>query len=207
MSAHNRLRGVYAITRDGMDTAEMLRYSAAILQGGASILQYRDKSNDSTKRKAEACALRDLCTRYQATFIVNDDVELACMVAADGVHLGAHDLSYAEARAKLGDRPIVGLSCYNQLGCAERAHLYGADYVAFGCFFRSSTKPLTTRAEPDLLQHKLPLPICAIGGITLENAPQLIRYQPDMLAVSGALYRSSSPGHDARVLASLFNLD
>ncbi|MCG5510625.1 thiamine phosphate synthase [Ectothiorhodospira lacustris] len=164
----------------------LLRQAEAALAGGARILQYRDKSRDHDRRLAEATALRRLCRRHQALFIVNDDAALASRVAADGVHIGSDDGGIAEARALVGPERIVGVSCYNRLELACRAAAAGADYVAFGAVFPSGTKPETVHAPLSLIREArrtLALPITAIGGITEDNADAVIQAGAGMLAV------------------------
>jgi thiamine-phosphate pyrophosphorylase len=139
----------------------------------------------------EAEALKRLTERYQALLIVNDDVELAYQCGADGVHLGRDDTSFLEARQRLGTKAIIGVSCYNRLELALQAARLGADYVAFGRFFSSRSKPEAVQAEAELLRQarqQLDLPLVAIGGITPENGRQLIEAGADMLAVIHAVF-------------------
>ncbi len=187
-----RLAGLYVITdtqrtqRDALVSAV-----AAAIAGGARIVQYRDKSGDAERRLAEASALRALTLAHNVVFLINDDVALAHAVAADGVHLGREDGAIANARKTLGDEAIIGASCYNEFALAEQAVLAGADYVAFGAFYPSKTKPQAVPASLMLLAQaraQLPVPVCAIGGITLEHAPPLLAAGADMLAVISAVF-------------------
>ncbi|MBI5041748.1 MAG: thiamine phosphate synthase, partial [Gammaproteobacteria bacterium] len=164
------LHGLYAITDSQLTPGSALIPAvAAALRGGARVIQYRDKSRDVARRREEAAALVELCRRHTALLIVNDDVELAAAVGASGVHLGRDDLDLHAARARLGATAMIGVSCYNQLTRAQAAADAGADYVAFGRFFPSLTKPDARAATPALLhaaRRALALPLVAIGGIT-----------------------------------------
>ncbi len=205
MPKKNKLFGLYAITNSQMDTeADLHQLVEQALEGGANIVQYRDKSSDPQIRLAEANKLRDLCRRHCACFIINDDVELAAAVGADGVHLGRDDSDISAARERLGDHAIIGVSCYNQLELAIAAQDAGVDYVAFGRFFPSSTKPQAVQAETELLtraKQALHIPIVAIGGITPENGASLIDAGADMLAVIHGLFGQK----DVRAAAKQFN--
>ncbi|MBU1663808.1 MAG: thiamine phosphate synthase [Gammaproteobacteria bacterium] len=190
------LSGLYAITPDWADTRRLLVATEAILANGCRILQYRNKAAGDCHRQEQAVALRGLTRRYGALLIINDDVDLAVFAEADGAHLGEADGELAAARARLGSAAILGASCYQSLDLARNAARAGADYLAFGSFFASSTKPLARRADPPLLQAaraEIGLPLCAIGGITLDNAAPLLRSGADMLAVITALYEAADP--------------
>ncbi|HHC71366.1 MAG TPA: thiamine phosphate synthase [Thiotrichales bacterium] len=199
-------RGLYAITPDRAgpllgETAER------VLAGGARVLQYRDKGDDAERRLREARMLAALCHRHDALLIVNDDVELAAACGADGVHLGRDDGDPSIARARLGDGAVIGISCYDSLELAESAAAAGADYVAFGSFFPSPTKPEAVRASVELLhdaRRRLALPIVAIGGITPENGPALVAAGAHMLAVISGLFGTADPTEAARRYAALF---
>jgi thiamine-phosphate pyrophosphorylase len=201
------ISGLYAITRETADSAALLAAAEAALRGGARVLQYRDKSGDRHRREAQAAALVALCRRFGATMIVNDDVELAACVDADGVHLGVHDGAIAVARRRIGSGRLIGRSCYDRFDNAERAVADGADYVAFGAFFASTTKPLARRAALELLPRAraLGVPVVAIGGIDAENGAVLVRAGADALAVVGAIWDAADPERAARSLSSLFD--
>jgi thiamine-phosphate pyrophosphorylase len=163
----------------------------AALEGGARIIQYRDKVKEKLHRQTEAESLRRLTERYHALLIINDDVELAYQCGADGVHLGRDDMAPPMARQRLGSTAIIGVSCYNSLDLAMQAARLGADYVAFGRFFSSRSKPEAVQAEARLLlqaRKHLKLPLVAIGGITPENGRELIEAGADMLAVIHAVF-------------------
>lgn len=187
-----KLRGLYAITDEHL-FAEKTFVDTVVcaLAGGARIIQYRDKSHDQVKRVQQAHALRAACTQHGALLIINDDIELAKSTDADGVHLGIDDACISDARASLGAHAIIGVSCYNRFELAKRAAAEGADYVAFGSFFASPTKPGAVKADIELLRRareQLALPVCAIGGITQENAALLVQAGADMLAVISAVF-------------------
>jgi len=200
------LRGLYAITPDWSDTRRLLAATEAILAAGCRLLQYRNKAASPCHRQEQAVALRGLTRRFGALLIVNDDVELAGDCEADGVHLGKGDGGLAQARARLGAGKILGASCYQDPALAEKTARAGADYVAFGSFHPSPSKPQARRAGLDLLAtgRSAGRPVCAIGGITPDNAPILVKAGADMVAVISALYDAPDPGAVARQFISLF---
>lgn len=207
-SAGNQIRGLYAIADTRLlDEARLSTAVEQALRGGARIIQYRDKSNDSARRGRQARTLKSLCVTYGACFIVNDDVALARAVGADGVHLGRHDVALAAARTALTGTAVIGVSCYDDLARAVRAVAGGADYVAFGSFYPSRTKPDAVRADLDLLQHaraRLNVPLVAIGGITPENGAALIAAGADALAVISGLFDQADVQAAARRYCELF---
>ena len=201
------LSGLYALTPDCADTARLVTQVRAALGGGATAIQYRNKTAAPVLRVTQAQALRDACSRQGAAFIVNDDVELADRVGADGVHLGRDDGSIAEARKRLGPQAMIGVSCYDSLTRAEIAVGGGADYIAFGSFFASTVKPDAVRAPVSLLaaaKTRWDVPVVAIGGITLENAPSLIAAGADAIAVITEVFAAPDIEASARALAALF---
>jgi len=181
------MRGLYAITPDTADTAALLVKVEQALKAGVALLQYRNKIISKDKRLLQARELAPLARGYGVPLIVNDDVEIALSVGANGVHLGKDDGDLAAARAKLSGR-ILGASCYADLESAKSAIRAGANYVAFGSVFPSPTKPDAARAPLSLFQSNLGVPLCAIGGITLANAPQLIAAGAGLLAVISDLF-------------------
>jgi len=199
----NRL---YAITPDELNTSELLRKTRLALQGGASVVQYRNKLVTGDLRVEQARALRQLTQEFSATFIVNDDANLAAQVEADGVHLGGDDGSIDAARALLGDTKIIGVSCYNRAPLAVKAVEQGADYVAFGAFFPSGVKPEAVQAKLELLHlhRELSVPIVAIGGITQQNGVALIEAGADALAVISALWNAPDIKASAQEFTNLF---
>lgn len=190
-----KLRGLYAITDSQLLSGKFLSYVQAALEGGVTLLQYRDKTDDESRRLREATELLKLCEQYKTRLIINDDAELAARLGV-GVHLGQTDGSLPDARALLGHKAIVGATCHGRLDLAEKAKADGASYVAFGRFFSSQTKPDAPGVPFDLLDQvraKVPLPIAVIGGITLENAPKLVAHGADLLAVVHGLFGAESP--------------
>jgi len=194
-------RGLYALTPDEPDTARLAGLVRAALAGGAAAIQYRSKTLAATLRREQAAALLGPCRDAGVPLIVNDDVELAVAIGADGVHLGREDGDLAAARRRLGAGRLLGASCYNRLELARRACAAGADYVAFGSAYASPTKPDAVRAPLELYREArraLGVPIVAIGGITVDNAPALIGAGVDALAVITALFEAP----DAIVIAA-----
>lgn len=191
------LRGLYAITPEGAGIVDKVRQA---LEGGIALLQYRRKQRRSL---AEARELLALARRYGVPFIVNDDVELALAVDADGVHLGRDDGDLAAARTLLKGK-LLGASCYDRLDAARAALAAGADYIAFGSVFPSPTKPSAVRAPLSLFQHDFAKPVCAIGGITLDNAPQVIAAGADLIAVISDLFDAPDIARQAAAYRKLF---
>jgi len=205
-----KLHGLYAITdSELLADGRLLPYAEAALRGGVRLLQYRDKSDEDARRLREAEALRDLCLRHGAQLLINDDLELAVRLGV-GVHLGQEDGSLSAARALLGPDVVVGATCHGQLELAEQAAADGASYLAFGRFFNSRTKPGAPAASPELLEQaaaRFAQPLVAIGGVTLDNAPQLIRRGAAMVAVIHALFGADSADEverRARAFSQLF---
>jgi len=200
-----RLSGLYAITPEVPATGSPLATQVEqAIAGGARLVQYRNKGEDSLQRLREAQALLAVCHSAGVPLIVNDDLELAARIGADGVHLGKDDANPREARRRLGPRAIIGVSCYDRLEDALRAQKVGADYAAFGRFFPSSTKPLAVQATPALLsraRERLTLPLVAIGGVTPENGRSLISAGADMLAVVDGVFGQP----DIHAAAAAFN--
>lgn len=196
MRTSKTLYGLYAITPDWADTARLLAATRAVLAGGCRLVQYRNKAASPALRLEQARALRALTAEYAACLIVNDDLDLALEIGADGVHLGMHDGDLATARAALGPTALLGASCYQSLTRAQAAVMAGADYVAFGSVFPSPTKPQAARVELGRLSEavrSLPVPVAAIGGITLANADLLIKAGVQLLAVISALFEATDP--------------
>ncbi|MDD2686025.1 MAG: thiamine phosphate synthase [Gallionella sp.] len=208
MSPLSKINGLYAVTPDESDTAILIRKVRRALQGGARVLQYRNKSADAALQLHQASALRDLTREFNTTFIVNDDAALASQVDADGVHLGGEDGSVGAARAMLGEAKLIGVSCYNRAPLALAAVQQGADYVAFGAFFPSSVKPEAVKAEVSMLRGARPeihVPIVAIGGITQQNGAMLIEAGANSLAVISALWDAPDIEQAAKEFSTLFS--
>ncbi len=199
-------RGLYLLTPDEPDTARLLARVAAVL-GEARLLQYRNKSADARLRHEQAAALLPLCRDAGVPLVINDDAQLARRIGADGVHLGENDGDPRAARALLGADAIIGVSCYDDLTRARAAADAGADYVAFGAFFPSSTKPGARRATPALLREAAPLGLArvAIGGITPDNARVLVEAGAELLAVIAGVFDAPDPPAAARAYRVLFD--
>ena len=200
-------RGLYAITADGVAGDLVERQIEGVLRGGASLVQYRDKRSGADDRRQTAQALRALCHRHGARLIINDDVQLALAVDADGVHLGASDGDLAAARRALGPGKLLGASCYADFELARLAVAAGADYVAFGAVYPSPTKPQAVRAPHALFARcraELNVASCAIGGITAANGAALVAAGADLLAVITDLFEANDVATRANDFAQLF---
>jgi thiamine-phosphate pyrophosphorylase len=176
-----KLRGLYAITPEGVDPAKV----RLALEGGIVLLQYRNKARDP----AHARTVVSMARQYGVPVIINDDIDLALELDAAGAHIGREDGGVRSARSRLAGR-LLGVSCYNdpRLACAAVAD--GADYVAFGSVFASPTKPGAVRAPLSLFAESPGVPLCAIGGITLQNAPDVIAAGADLLAVVSDVFEA-----------------
>ena len=204
------LGGVYAITPDSLDTQSLLTMSEAALMGGVAVMQYREKTGDVALRHEQASELLVLCRQHGVPFVVNDDLRLADLIGADGAHLGRDDGSIREARIVLGPDKIIGVSCYQDLERARESQRLGADYVAFGSFFPSPTKPHASLADASVLSkagREITVPIVAIGGITVDNAGALIDAGADAIAVISALFDAPDVEAAARQLNALFEIE
>lgn len=193
-----RLRGLYAITPEGPGLEAKVR---AALEGGVALLQYRRKQGDADEARRIAALARE----FDVPLVVNDDVALALELDAAGAHLGREDGDLPAARRRLAGR-ILGASCYNEMARARAAVAAGADYLAFGAVFPSPTKPHAVRAPLSLFgeARTLGVPLAAIGGITLENAPQLVAAGADLLAVISDLFDAPDIRARARQYRKLF---
>ncbi len=200
-------QGLYAVTPDEPDTEVLKHKVRKALAGGAHVVQYRNKSANARLRLEQGAAVFALCRAAGAPFIVNDDLDLALAIGADGLHLGRGDTALATARAKLGEHRLLGASCYDRLELALAACSAGADYVAFGSAFPSATKPGATPVPLGLYREArvlLDSPIVAIGGITPENAHTVIEAGADAVAVISALFDAPDIEAAARRFDRLF---
>ena len=202
--------GLYAITDSNLiPAAELAARVAQAIAGGATVIQYREKQLAATERHRQAAELAALCRRHTVPLRINDDVELAAAIGAAGVHLGRDDTAIRTARERLGADAIIGVSCYNTLQRAHAAAAAGADYIAFGRFFPSHTKPDAVQAEPELLQQarrQLELPLVAIGGITPENGARLLASGANLLAVIHGVFGQPDAQAAARRYTDLFEV-
>jgi thiamine-phosphate pyrophosphorylase len=197
-----RLRGLYAVTPDETDTRRLLALAERVLQGRPALMQYRNKFASPAQRGEQAAALLGVCRAAGVPLLINDDLALALEIGADGVHLGRDDGDPAAARHALGAGRILGVTCYSEFDRAQRGVAAGADYVAFGAMFASPSKPRAPRAPFALLgraRRELGVPVAAIGGITVDNAAEVIAAGADLLAVINDVFAAPDPA--ARVAA------
>ncbi|HKU70875.1 MAG TPA: thiamine phosphate synthase [Burkholderiales bacterium] len=201
------ISGLYAITPDTENTPALLQKVEAALSGGARLLQYRNKTASASLRLTQGRALLALCEKFQVPLIINDHLELALALDAH-LHVGGEDGSASEARRQLGPDKILGVSCYSRLDSAVTAVSAGATYVAFGGFYPSKVKPgANARTSIKLLgeaKRLLDVPVVAIGGITLDNAPALVAAGADSVAVITALFEAPEIRDAARSFDKLF---
>ena len=203
------IKGLYAITPDIADTDLLLKKVEAALQGGASILQYRNKLANQQLQTLQASALLPLCKQYSVPLIMNDSFKLCLTLDADGVHLGTDDGILAEVNLRIGSDKILGASCYNRFDLALRAQTQGASYVAFGACFTSITKPNAPVAGLDLFtkaKTDLDIPAVAIGGITLQNASQLVKAGASAIAVINAIFNPLFTTDDIKSASQQFSI-
>jgi len=204
-----KIQGVYAITDPHLLSDDILYDSVSqAIDAGISVLQYRNKIASYNIQQQQAERLNKLCQNNQVLFIINDNVQLAKQVSADGVHLGKEDNNISQARKQLGKTAIIGISCYNQIQRAIEAEQQGADYIAFGRFFPSKTKPHATAADPQIIiqaKQKISIPIVAIGGITAENANTVISAGADSIAVINGVFAQKNITNAVKDLAELFS--
>lgn len=207
---NNTIRGLYAIADTALLPPETLTSRVRqALRGGARLVQYRHKSARDEATLRAARDLRALCRACGVPLLINDDIELARELDADGVHVGRDDATIAQARAALGPNKIIGASCYNDLLLAQEAQAQGANYLAFGSFHASPTKPEAVNASPTLLtraRRVTDLPLVAIGGITPDNGALLVSAGADALAVISGIFAQADAEAAARRYARLFEL-
>ena len=184
-----RIQGLYGITPN--NNLNIALIERVITEYQVNILQYRHKTNDEQLKLNEAQQLLDICLTHNTLFIVNDDINLCEKVGADGVHLGQNDTSIKTAREQLGEKAIIGVSCYNKLQLAFEAEAMGADYVSFGTLFNSITKPTANHCPLSVIKsakEKLNLPIVGIGGITFDNQRLAFESGCDAVAMLNGLF-------------------
>lgn len=205
----SRLRGVYAIADAALiPEARLLSAVGQTIQGGAVLVQYRGKSMAFETQCEHASALQALCSLNDVPLIVNDSIELALACNAAGIHLGRDDADLQTAREALGERAIIGVSCYNELDRGLNAQALGADYVAFGSVYPSPTKPHAVRASLELCRQakqQITIPVCAIGGITAANAKPLVDADIDLLAVISGIFAQPDIEAATRALSRYYS--
>ena len=202
--------GLYVITDTQlMNQHNLIKMVEEALKGGAKWVQFRDKISDKSTKIELASRLKQLCQNYQAWLIINDDIQLAKSINAHGVHIGKDDADISIARKILGPQAIIGVSCYNDLNLAKKMQTLGANYIAFGRFFASKTKPNAPQANIETLtlaKQQLNIPIVAIGGITTNNAQQLIDAGADSLAVIQGVFAQPNIQEQSHAIQNLFTL-
>lgn len=202
------IKGLYVITPDMADLNTLIHKTKLAIEGGASMVQYRSKMLDRDVKMQQSAAILRLCRQYDVPCVINDDVEMCRILEADGVHLGEKDDNIEEVRRILGEDAIIGSSCYNQLERAKQAQKEGASYVAFGTMFPTPTKPSAPRATLALLREakrEIHIPIVAIGGITMNNAHDVIETGIDAIAVITSLYEAKSIKETAETFLKMFH--
>ena len=202
-----KISGPYAITPDLNQTNDLLNKTRQVLEGGVKLVQYRNKSANESLRREQAKLLLPLCREHNALLIINDHLEIAIEIDADGVHVGKNDVSVSAAKNQLGQNKIVGTSCYNQLDLAMQAQKDGSDYIAFGAFFSSLTKPNAVSVSISLVnqaQKALSIPIVGIGGIQLTNARTVIQSGCAAIAVCHDLFQAENIKATAEHYVQLF---
>lgn len=203
------LRGLYVITDERLtpyDGDQILQKITSALRGGAKLVQLRDKTKKDEELVEIAIKIKEICHNFEAFFIVNDRPGLAKLVDADGIHIGRDDLPIEIVRRELPDK-IVGVSCYGDIKRAIEVQNKGADYVAFGSLFPSPTKPQSEVIPLEILKEArnlLDIPICAIGGITLDKAEEIIKSGAQMIAVISDIWLASDIEKRAREYEILF---
>jgi thiamine-phosphate pyrophosphorylase len=201
------LKGLYLVTPDWTDTGRLLAATQRALEGGAALVQYRNKTASEALREEQAAALLALCRRHDVPLLINDHVDLCLRLDADGVHVGGTDAPVAAVRAALGPDRIVGASCYGRFPLALAAQAAGASYVAFGGFYPSKVKVYEVSTAPDIVvgaSARLGVPVVVIGGMTAENARPLVARGADMVAAISSVYLAEDPAAAVREFADLF---
>lgn len=201
------MKGLYLVTPDWDDTEKLLAATEQGLLGGASLLQYRHKTASDDLQLEQATALLVLCRRYRVPFIINDHVALCDRIDADGIHVGGTDASVAAVRTLLGKDKIVGASCYGDLELARQSAAAGASYVAFGGFYQSRVKKYEVSTALDIITRakiEITVPLCVIGGMSVDNSRPLVQLGADLVAAISSVYLSDDQQHAASDFAQLF---
>lgn len=201
------MRGLYLVTPDWDDTSRLVEVTRRALEGGAALVQYRNKTASEALRLEQASALLALCRQFDTPLLINDHVALCMRLDADGVHVGGTDAPVAAVRAALGPGKIVGASCYGRFELAEAAQAAGASYVAFGGFYPSRVKVYEVSTPPDIVARAkaaLSVPVVVIGGMTVENARPLVELGADMVAAISSVAGAADPYGAAREFVELF---
>lgn len=202
-----QLKGLYIVTPDWDDTAQLVQATDLALQGGAVLVQYRHKTADATLRSEQATALLQVCRQHGVPFIINDHLDLCLALDADGIHVGGTDASVAQVRAAVGPDKIVGASCYGTLQLARDAQAAGASYVAFGGFYPSRVKKYDFKTAPEIVAQskaEIALPVVVIGGMTVENCTPLMAQGCDLVAAISSVYMQPDVRAAAQQFSDLF---
>jgi thiamine-phosphate pyrophosphorylase len=186
-----KLEGLYAITDEVLTpNDEVVKKALVALEAGVNIIQYRNKSQSDDEVEFVCVALQEICRNFNVPFIIDDRPHLAQKIGADGLHIGKDDTPLSEARA-IFTQGIIGVSCYGSVAKAKEAQAEGADYVAFGSFFASPTKPKSGIVSKSVIKKAkaaLSIPVCVIGGINLDNVNEVVEENPDMISVVSAIF-------------------
>ena len=200
---------IYAISDDILMPENLaLEYVREILEYGVKFFQFRSKK--AVKNEKLASEILNLCEKFGAKFIVNDDVKFAKKIGAKAVHLGKDDEGIKEAFEILGKDAYVGVSCYNDINLAINATKNGASYVAFGSVFTSPTKPNAPKCGLEIVKEAkqiLNLPVCVIGGINETNIGSLSHAKPDLIAVISAIYKDGNIKENIKNLQRIIELN
>lgn len=192
----NKLSGIYAITDEVLTPKEtVVSQVQRALENGARIIQFRDKHSSDEEVEDICKQMQALCTKSDATFIIDDRAALVKKIGADGLHIGKDDIPLSQAREIVGDNRIIGVSCYGSIHKARKAQESGADYVAFGSVFASPTKPHSNVIDLEVIKEakeQLEVPVCVIGGIYSENIAKLMPYKPDMISMVSGVFGSDA---------------
>ncbi|MGK7247676.1 thiamine phosphate synthase [Acinetobacter oleivorans] len=197
------MRGLYLITNDDPIQLLLEKLDAALATHQVAILQYRRKKVEKADQPAEVEQIKLLCEKYQAPFVINDDLKLAAQFGL-GVHLGQSDGEITDAKSQLPEGVIIGRTCLNSLELAQKAITDGATYIAFGAVYATFTKPEAGNVGIEVIKQaatQYDLPICAIGGLTVENSKPVIEAGADLCAVISDILGRSTAEIPARVQA------
>lgn len=189
---NKNLKGLYVITDDNLTPATtIIAQVKQSLDGGAKIVQLRDKTSSIEVIKERAVTLDKLCSEYDALFVLNDKVELAIELGLSGLHIGKSDHHRVKDIRERFDG-CIGVSCYGDIALAQQMQEVGVDYVAFGSFYVSPTKPNANIVDLNILsqaQEVLDIPVCAIGGINQENINDVMHHHPDMISLVSDIWK------------------
>lgn len=207
MIKRENLRGLYAITDNTLTPSDtILDQVTKALKGGAKIIQFRDKESSDEYTKTISLKLQKLCEDYDALFVLNDRANIAIELGLSGLHIGRSEYKYIpEIRRRFNG--CLGISCYGDVSFAKDVERMGVDYVAFGSFFASKTKPDSELVNLEILSQAkeyLNIPICAIGGINIDNVSSIVEHNVDMVAIINDIWNSEDTEKKAREFAKFY---